>query len=71
MTTHCMVINKKAFEAADAMKHIDATTRTWATASFEAACRPLAHTGVTHVAGSVYCGGQGTRALVYNLYSGH
>ena len=74
MTTHCMVINKKAFEAADAMKYIDETTRTWTTEGFEAACRALAETGFTPVTGIVYCGGQGgdqgTRALVYNLYSG-
>ena len=75
MTTHCMVINRKAFEAADAMKYIDETTRTWTTEGFEAACRALAETGFTPVTGIVYCGGQGgdqgTRALVYNLYSGH
>ena len=75
MTTHCMVINKKAFEAADAMQYIDEETRTWTTEGFEAACRALAATGFTPVTGIVYCGGQGgdqgTRALVYNLYSGH
>ena len=75
MTTHCMVINKKAFEAADAMKYIDEATRTWTTEGFEEACRALANTGFTPVTGIVYCGGQGgdqgTRALVYNLYSGH
>ncbi|MBQ6960173.1 MAG: extracellular solute-binding protein [Clostridia bacterium] len=75
MTTHCMVINKKAFEAADAMKYIDETTRTWTTEGFEAACRALTENGFCPVTGIVYCGGQGgdqgTRALVYNLYSGH
>ena len=74
MTTHCMVINKKAFEAADAMKYIDEETRTWTTEDFVAACRALAATGYTPVTGIVYCGGQGgdqgTRALVYNLFSG-
>jgi len=74
MTTHCMVINKKAFEAADAMQYIDAEKHTWTTEGFEAACRALAATGFTPVTGIVYCGGQGgdqgTRALVYNLYSG-
>ena len=74
MTTHCMVINKKAFEAADAMKYINTETRTWTTEDFENACRALAETGFTPVTGIVYCGGQGgdqgTRALVYNLYSG-
>ena len=75
MTTHCMVINKKAFEAADAMKYIDVEKRTWTTEDFENACRALTATGFTPVTGIVYCGGQGgdqgTRALVYNLYSGH
>ena len=75
MTTHCMVINKKAFEAADAMQYIDVETRTWTTEGFEAACRALTQAGFTPVTGIVYCGGQGgdqgTRALVYNLYSGH
>ena len=74
MTTHCMVINKKAFEAADAMKYINEETRTWTTEDFENACRALTETGFTPVTGIVYCGGQGgdqgTRALVYNLYSG-
>ena len=74
MTTHCMVINKKAFEAADAMQYIDVETRTWTTEGFEAACRALTQAGFTPVTGIVYCGGQGgdqgTRALVYNLYSG-
>ncbi len=74
MTTHCMVINKKAFEAADAMKYINEETRTWTTEDFENACRALTEAGFTPVTGIVYCGGQGgdqgTRALVYNLYSG-
>ncbi|MBQ9288708.1 MAG: extracellular solute-binding protein [Clostridia bacterium] len=74
MTTHCMVINKKAFEAADAMQYINEETRTWTTEGFEAACRALTEAGFTPVTGIVYCGGQGgdqgTRALVYNLYSG-
>jgi multiple sugar transport system substrate-binding protein len=74
MTTHCMVINKKAFEAADALQYIDQEKHTWTTEGFENACRALAATGFTPVTGIVYCGGQGgdqgTRALVYNLYSG-
>ena len=74
MTTHCMVINKKAFEAANAMQYINEDTHTWTTEGFEAACKALAETGFTPVTGIVYCGGQGgdqgTRALVYNLYSG-
>ena len=74
MTTHCMVINKKAFEAADALQYIDQDTHTWTTEGFENACRALAAAGYTPETGIVYCGGQGgdqgTRALVYNLYSG-
>ena len=75
MTTHCMVINRKAFEAADALQYINEETHTWTTVDFENACRALANAGVTPVTGVVYSGGQGgdqgTRALVYNLYSGH
>ena len=74
MTTHCMVINRKAFEAADALQFINEETHTWTTEGFENACRALTQTGFTPVTGVVYCGGQGgdqgTRALVYNLYSG-
>lgn len=72
MTTHCMVIDKAAFEAADAMQYIDEETRTWTTEGFENALRALAAAGYNPT-GIVYCGGQGgdqgTRALAMNLYS--
>lgn len=74
MTTHCMTINKAAFEAADAMQYLDAETHTWTTEGFVNALRALTEKGTTPVTGIVYCGGQGgdqgTRALVNNLYSG-
>ena len=72
MTTHTMVINKAAFEAAGALQYIDEETRTWTTEGFIAACKALTEAG--YMTGVVYCGGQGgdqgTRALVNNLYSG-
>jgi len=71
MTAHCMTINKNYFEQADALQYIDMETRTWTTENFQKACRALADAGF--IPGIVYCGGQGgdqgTRALVYNLYS--
>ncbi len=73
MTTHCMIIDKAAFEAADAMQYIDEETHTWTTEGFENALRALVAAG-NPITGIVYCGGQGgdqgTRALVTNLYSG-
>lgn len=39
MTAHCMVINKTAFEAADARQYIDQETHTWTTEGFENALR--------------------------------
>ena len=73
MTTHCMVIDRAAFEAADALQYINEETRTWTTEGFENALRALTNAGFTPT-GIVYCGGQGgdqgTRALVNNLYSG-
>ncbi|MDD3334980.1 MAG: ABC transporter substrate-binding protein [Eubacteriales bacterium] len=72
MTTHCMIIDRAAFEAADAMQYIDEETHTWTTEGFENALRALAAAG-NPVTGIVYCGGQGgdqgTRALAMNLYS--
>ncbi len=72
MTTHCMVIDKAAFEAADALKYIDQETHTWTTEGFENALRALSAAG-NNPTGIVYCGGQGgdqgTRALAANLYS--
>jgi len=73
MTTHCMVIDKAAFEAADALQYIDLEKHTWTTEGFENALRALVDAGFFPT-GIVYCGGQGgdqgTRALVNNLYSG-
>jgi len=73
MTTHCMVIDRAAFEAADALQYINEETRTWTTEGFENALRALTNAGFTPT-GIVYCGAQsgdqGTRDLVNNLYSG-
>ena len=73
MTTHCMVIDRAAFEAADALQYLDEETRTWTTDGFVSALRALTEAGF-YPTGIVYCGGQGgdqgTRALVNNLYSG-
>lgn len=73
MTTHCMVIDRAAFEAADALQYLDEETRTWTTDGFVSALRALTEAGFNPT-GIVYCGGQGgdqgTRALVNNLYSG-
>ena len=72
MTTHCMVIDKAAFEAAGAMEFVNEETRTWTTEQFEGALKKLVEAGYDPT-GIVYCGGQGgdqgTRALAYNLYS--
>ena len=71
MTTHCMVIDRAAFEAADALQYLDEETRTWTTDGFVSALRALTEAGF-YPTGIVYCGGQGgdqgTRALVNNLY---
>ena len=73
MTAHCMVINKTAFEAADAMQYIDQETHTWTAEGFENALRALVNAGY-YPTGLIYCSGQGgdqgTRALVNNLYGG-
>jgi len=72
MTTHCMVIDKAAFEKAGALQYIDLETRTWTNEQFEKACEALVNAGYS-VPGVVYCGGQagdqGTRALAYNLFN--
>ena len=74
MTAHCMAINKTVFEAADAMKYLNAETRTWnSVADFWAAVDAVYNYTGAQV-GSVFCGGQGgdqgTRALVNNLNGG-
>lgn len=72
-TAHCMVINKTAFEKADAMQYIDMEKHTWTTEDFEMALRALVKAGYSPT-GLIFCSGQGgdqgTRALVNNLYSG-
>ena len=74
MTAHCMAINKTVFEAADAMKYLNAETHTWnSVADFWAAVDAVYNYTGAQV-GSVFCGGQGgdqgTRALVNNLNGG-
>ena len=73
MTAHCMVINKTAFEAADAMQYIDQETHTWTTEGFENALRALVNAGYFPT-GLIYCSGQGgdqgTRAIINNMYGG-
>ncbi len=73
MTTHCMVIDRAAFEAADALQYLDEETRTWTTDGFVSALRALTEAGFNPT-GIVYCGGQGgdqgTRALITNLGGG-
>lgn len=72
MTTHCMVIDKAAFEKAGALQYINEETRTWTNEQFANACEALVNAGYS-VPGIVYCGGQGgdqgTRALAYNLHN--
>ena len=74
MTAHCMAINKTVFEAAGAMKYLNAETHTWNSVEdfFKAVDAVYAYTNKT--VGAVYCAGQGgdqgTRALVNNLQGG-
>lgn len=72
MTTHCMVVDKNAFDAAGATQYLNEETRTWTNDQFVNACKALLEAGYS-VPGIVYCGGQGgdqgTRALVYNLHN--
>ena len=74
MTAHCMAINATVFEAAGAMKYLNADTHTWnSTADFLKAVQAVyEYTGST--VGAVFCGGQGgdqgTRAIVNNMYGG-
>ena len=55
MTTHCMVIDRAAFEAADALQYLDEETRTWTTDGFVSALRALTEAGF-YPTGIVYCG---------------
>ena len=73
MVAHCMAINKKVFEEADALKYLDAEKHTWTTENFLKAVDAVQKKGQENVL-AVYCSGQGgdqgTRALVNNLYGG-
>lgn len=73
MTAHCMVIDKAAFEKADALQYIDMEKHTWTTEGFEKALRALVKAGYSPT-GLIFCSGQGgdqgTRMLVTNLYDG-
>ena len=74
MTVHSMAINKRIFEAADAMEHLNAETHTWNSVEdfFQAMVKVTEYMGKP--AGTIYCGNrsgdQGTRALVTNLSGG-
>ena len=72
-TAHCMVIDKAAFEKADALQYIDMEKHTWTTEGFEMALRALVKAGYSPT-GLIFCSGQGgdqgTRMLVTNLYDG-
>lgn len=69
MTAHTMAINKDIFEKADALQYLDAEKGTWTTENFQKAVEAVAASGQAQV-GAVYCGDQGTRALINNLYGG-
>ncbi|MGP1613149.1 MAG: ABC transporter substrate-binding protein [Catonella sp.] len=73
MVAHCMAINKKVFEEADAMKYLDAEKHTWTTENFLKAVKAVNDKGQENVL-AVYCSGQGgdqgTRALINNMYGG-
>ena len=73
MSAHCMVIDKAAFEKADALQYIDMEKHTWTTEGFEKALRALVKAGYSPT-GLIFCSGQGgdqgTRMLVTNLYDG-
>lgn len=73
MVTHCMAINKRIFEEADALKYINLSKYTWTTEDFYKAVHSLYKKTKKDVL-YMYCasqsGDQGTRALVNNLYDG-
>ena len=73
MVAHCMAINEKMFEDADAMQYLDAENHTWTTENFLKAVQAVYDSGHKDVL-ALYCSGQGgdqgTRALVNNLYGG-
>ena len=73
MATHCMAINKRIFEEADALKYINLSNYTWTTVNFFKAVDAIYKSGHKKVL-SIYCNGQsgdqGSRALINNLYNG-
>ena len=73
MATHCMAINKRIFEEANALKYVNTTNHTWTTENFFKAVDAIYNYGHKNVL-SIYCDGQsgdqGSRALVNNLYDG-
>lgn len=73
MATHCMAINKRIFEEADALKYLNLTNYTWTTENFFRAVDAVYRSGHKNIL-SIYCknksGDQGSRALITNLYGG-
>ena len=74
MITHCMAINRDAFEAAGALQYLNEETRTWnSVEDFFKAVQAVYDAGNENV-GVIYCGGQGgdqgTRALITNIGGG-
>ena len=74
MITHCMAINRDAFEAAGALQYLNEETRTWnSVEDFFKAVQAVYDAGYEYV-GTIYCGGQGgdqgTRALITNVGGG-
>ena len=73
MATHCMAINKKIFEEADALKYVNLSNYTWTTENFFKAVDAIYRSGRKNVL-TIYCNGQsgdqGSRALINNLYDG-
>ncbi len=73
MVAHCMAINERIFEEADALQYLDLENHTWSTENFFKAVQAVYDSGQTNVA-AIYCAGQGgdqgTRALINNLYGG-
>jgi hypothetical protein len=73
VVTHCMAINKRIFEEADALQYVNLTNHSWTTEDFFKAANAIYNSGHEEVL-SIYCNGpsgdQGSRALVTNLYGG-
>lgn len=73
MATHCMAINKKIFEDANALQYVNLSNHTWTTENFFKAINAIYNHNHKDVL-SIYCktqsGDQGSRALINNLYDG-